>query len=310
LTGRRPLGHWLLLACLVAMWGSSFLFTKIALSSFSPTSLVGARIALATLLLAAMMLTTGRRLPRDRRNWLFFLLLALTGNVVPFLLISWGQQSIDSGLAGILMAVMPLTTVVLAHFFAGERLNARRGAGFLLGFLGIVVLTGPAALLEFRGQGTPLLAELAVLAGAICYAVNTIITRRRPPGDSLVATGGVMLVASSIVLPLSLGTRLPEAAEITLAAWGAVAFLGFVSTALATVVYFKLIAVDGPGFMSLTNYLIPLCAVAIGFVVLDEVPDGSALLALALILSGIGLSEQRRRGGNGDTPQGGMSPSR
>ena len=291
----RPLLHWLLLVALVAMWGSSFLLTKVALAAVPPAGLVAARLVIAAAVLAGLLLVLRRAWPRSPRLWGFFLAMAITGNALPFLLIAWGQQRIDSGLAGILMAVMPLTTVVLAHFFAGERLTGRRVAGFALGFLGIVVLVGPEALLELGGTGTALLSELSVLGGALCYAANTIIARRRPESDPLVATAGVMVVASLLMVPLAVGSGVPAPGEMTLAAALAVLALGLVSTALATVVYFKLITVAGPTFLSLINYLIPLWAVAVGMIFLGEQPQWSALAALALILTGIGLSESGRR---------------
>lgn len=304
---RRPLLHWLLLFALVAMWGSSFLFTKIALGGLAPSTLVAARLLLAALFLLALLLLLRRRLPRGRRPWAFFLVMAVLGNGLPFWLIAWGQQNIDSGLAGILMAVMPLATLLLAHVFVpGERLNPARGAGFLIGFAGIVVLTGPAVLLELKGSGTALWSELAVLGGAVCYAVNVIVARRRPAGDALVATSGVTLIAAALMVPLALMTApLPGVLELPLSALLAVGALGLVSTATATFVYFKLVSLAGPTFLSLINYLIPLWAVLLGIVFLAERPAWRALVALLLILSGIALAEirGRRPGARQDEPR-------
>ena len=294
----RPLTHWLLLFALVVMWGSSFMFTKIAVAAIAPTNIVAGRLVLAAVVLLGLMVLSRRSLPTDARSWRFFIAMALVGNCLPFWLITWGQQGIDSGLAGILMAIMPLATVLLAHVFvAGERMSRNKAAGFLVGFAGIVLLMGPTALLELRGSGAALFSELAVLCGAICYAVNTIIARHRPDGDALVAGAGVILVAGLVMAPTAALTDGFVFVDIAPLPAAAVGFLGIVSTALATVVYFKLVAAAGPSFLSLINYLIPLWAVMIGMVVLGESPEWSSVAALALILSGIGLSEagSRRR---------------
>ena len=294
---RRPLGHWLLLAALVLMWGSSFLFTKIAVAAMTPTSVVAGRLMLAAVVLGLVVAATRRRLGGGARAWLYFFAIALLGNCVPFWLISWGQQRIDSGLAGIFMAVMPITTLVLAHFFVrGERLNAAKTAGFALGFVGVIVLIGPDALLELRGTGTVLLYELAVLGAALLYAVNTILARRRPAGDSLAAAAAVMILASLIMVPAAVAGGTPWPTSVGAETAAALGFLGIASTAAATVVFFKLIALAGPTFVSLINYLIPVWAVAIGAIFLGERPEWAALGALAMILGGIGLSEFRGRG--------------
>lgn len=293
--GRRPLLHWVLLLSLVVMWGSSFMLTKVAVSAIAPASVVAGRLVIAAVILLSALTVMGRRLPRWGRHWVFFIAMAVMGNCLPFWLISWGQQGIDSGVAGILMAVMPLATLLLAHVFVeGERLTIIRASGFVTGFAGIVVLVGSEAVLELTGSGSDLLPELAVLAGALCYAVATIIARRRPDSDALVAATGVAIAASLIITPVAAVTDNPEIAGIAGASLAAVAILGVVSTALATVVYFKLIALAGPSFLSLINYLIPLWAVLMGVIALDEKPDWTALGALALVLSGIALSELKR----------------
>jgi drug/metabolite transporter (DMT)-like permease len=288
----RPLGHWLLLFALVAMWGSAFMLTGIAVRAFSPTALVTIRLTLAALLLAGLVVAGGNCWPRTRRFWLFSLAIALVGNCVPFWLISFGQQRIDSGLAGILMGVMPLTTMVLAHFFVrGERLNPTKAGGFALGFGGLVVLIGPHALLEFRGHGTELLYELAVLGGAVCYAVSTIVARHRPPADPLVAAAGVMLAGSAVMLPFGGWPVRAQLLVAPAASLAAMLALAVVATAVGTVVFLRLVTIAGPSFTSFINYLIPVWALVMGVAFLDERPAATVVLGLALILSGIALGE-------------------
>lgn len=294
----RPLSHWLLLFALVAMWGSAFMFTGVAVRGFTPTALVTIRLLIAAALLTALVVARGHWLPRSRRFWAFSVAMSLAGNCVPFWLISFGQQRIDSGLAGILMGIMPLTTMVLAHFFVrGETLNATKAAGFLVGFGGLVMLIGPDALLELQGQGTLLLYQLAVLGGAVCYAINAVVARHRPPADPVVAAAGVMLAGSALMLPvggLQAGTELFTVPTVPFVAMLA---LSIVATAIATAVFLRLVTTAGPSFTSFINYLIPVWALLMGVVFLGERPGIRVVLALLLILSGIALSElgSRRR---------------
>jgi drug/metabolite transporter (DMT)-like permease len=166
-----------------------------------------------------------------------------------------------------------------------------KAAGFVVGFGGLVTLMGPEALLELRGQGTELLYQLAVLGGAVCYAINAILARHRPPADPLVAAAGVMLAGSAMMLPIG---AVPASAELILAPsapLAAMLALSIVATAIATVVFLKLVTVAGPSFTSFINYLIPVWALLMGVVFLGEQPDARVMIALVLILSGIALSE-------------------
>lgn len=294
MTAAHPPLHWALLITLVVMWGSSFVLTKVAVSVLPPAAVAFGRIAVAALLLVALILLARRRLPRSRLAWRYLAIMSVVGYALPFMLISWGQQRIDSGLAGILMAVMPLATLTLAHFFiAGERLTPARASGFGLGFAGIVVLIGPRALLELGGGGTLVAGQLAVLGGALCYAVQSIVARRAPAGDVWVTSAVVLALAACLTAPFGVGSG--NWSNVSNAAILAIVALGVISTAAASVVYYRLIALAGPSFLSLINYLIPLWAVALGMVFLDERPDWTSLAALGLILAGIALSQRGAR---------------
>jgi drug/metabolite transporter (DMT)-like permease len=290
---RHAATEWVSLLALTAMWGTSFLFTKVAVTALPVAWVVMARLGIGAVVLVVLAWLLGRGVPRGGRLWLFFGLIAMVGNLLPFSLITWGQQSIDSGLAGILMAIMPLATLGLAHLFVpGERLTGNRVAGFLMGFAGVVVLIGPEALLAVGGEQGPLLPMLAVLAGALCYGTSAILARLRPPSDALSTAAATIGLAALLAVPMGFngwlgGSGDPPTGELTAGVLGAVLFLGLFSTATAMIVYFRLIRSAGPSFTSQLNYLIPLWAVAVGVVFLGEQPTLSHLLGLVLILTGI-----------------------
>lgn len=293
-----PLSDWIRLLALTLAWGSAFLFTKVAVFALAPELVVAGRLLVACLVLIPLALARSRTAtaPWGARLWVFLVLIAVLGNVLPFSLIAWGQQRIDSGLAGILMAVTPLAILGMSHYLVpGERLTPYRIGGFLLGFSGVVVLMGPSALADLaRGEGD-LFAMLAVLGAALCYAVSAILVRLRPPSEALPSAAATTLLAAGLMLALVLGPEGPEIpAEATGGAIAAVLALGVLSTAWASILYFQLIKDAGPAFVSQLNYLIPLWAVAVGMVFLGERPEPSAWYALALILGGILLTQFER----------------
>lgn len=279
------------------MWGTAFTFTKTALQSVPPVTIVAGRVAVAAVVLCALVKGTGLAFPRERAVWSSIVSMALLGTALPFFLITWGQGAIDSGLAGVLMAVMPLATLVLAHFYvAQERMTSRSALGFVLGFFGIVFLMGPEVLLEVGGGASTIAYQLAVLAGAICYAINTIIARRIPPTPSLVVAAGVMAVSALVMVPLALWIDRPWTLVVAPVDAMCVVYLGLSATALAETVYFRVIATSGATFVSLMNYLIPLVAVLAGIAVLGEEPGWHVAAGLGLILAGIGISQWRTAG--------------
>jgi drug/metabolite transporter (DMT)-like permease len=284
-----------LLAALVVLWGSNFMFIKLGVAAVPPATLVATRLVLGALILVAVVRAWGYTFPPLGRAWLPYIVLGVLGNCMPFWFITWGQKSIDSALAGILMAIMPLTTLVLAHFFvAGERMSRNRAAGFLLGFVGIVVLMGPAALAGLGGSPIEILAQLSVLAGALCYACNGVLIRVLLKGDVMVASAAIIAVAALVSVPVALAVdqpwRLaPDTGSILILLW-----IGIGPTAIATLVHLKLIASAGPTFMSLINYCIPVVALLIGVALLGEEPGANAYTGLVLILAGIAVSQLRR----------------
>ena len=290
----RTLTEWALLLALVAMWGSSFMFNKLGVATVPPLTLVACRITIGAAVLLALVGAKGLRLPPPGPVWGAYAVLGLVGNALPFFLITWGQQAIDSALAGILMAAMPLATLVLAHFVVhGERVTPGRAGGFALGFLGIVLLMEPAAVAGLGGAALQVISQLAVLCGALCYAANSVMARLLVRSDFLVASAGTMLVSSVLVVPLALALDAPWTLAPSGASAAAIVWLGVGPTAIATILYFRLISSAGPTFMSLVNYLSPAVAVFLGVRLLGEKPGVNAYAGLVLILCGIALSQWR-----------------
>jgi drug/metabolite transporter (DMT)-like permease len=291
-----------MLVALTVMWGSAFALTKAAVVAVDPSQVVLGRLAIGALVLVVAWAVTRRtQWPRGTRLWIFFILIAVIGNVVPFSLISWGQQYIDSGLAGLLMAVMPLFTLVLAHFTVpGERLSPTRVMGFAVGLTGVVILLGPDIDNLDQNGSRFLLATLAVLLAALCYAVSAILSRLRPRSDVVSSAMATTVIGASVMLfVVRPATPAPELVAATPTAMAAIVLLGVFSTALAAVVYFRLIERAGPAFVSQLNYLIPVWAVLLGAALFDERPTMSDYLAMAVILTGIALSQ---RGSPGQAP--------
>lgn len=291
----RTLTDWALLLALSAMWGSTFMFNKLGVATVPPATLVAVRCAVGLFTLLALLNLRGLRLPPWGPIWGTYTVMALLGNAVPFYFITWGQQVVDSALAGITMSIMPLATLVLAHFFvSGEHLTWRRAGGFALGFLGIVLLFDPAALTDVGGS-REIVYQLGVLAGALCYAANSVTARRLVVADFLVAASGTLLVATVVSVPVALVVDRPWTLEPSLGSVASILWIGVGPTGIATVFYYRLISSAGPTFMSIVNYLSPAIAVLLGVALLDEEPGVNAYAGLALILSGIAVSQWRGR---------------
>lgn len=279
--------NWLLLLCLILLWGTSFLFTSLAVETIDPLSIVFYRVLIGAIVLTAYLYFHRKSLPREIKSWLIFLLFGFVGNLLPFFLIAWGQQSIESGLAGMIMAIMPLITMLLAHYFIeGEDLNVFKIIGFLLGVSGISLLLGPV----FTGTMLEMLSAIAVLIAACSYAVNTILVRRLPHFDPVIAGAGLLIAASiSLLIPWMLLTK-PVSDTVSTTSLISLIWLGIGPTGIATIILFVVIDRAGPTFLSTINYLIPVVAFLAGVIFLNERLSWISLLALVIILIGTSLT--------------------
>ena len=287
---------WLGMIALVIMFGSAFMLTKISVQDYPPSVVTAGRIIIAAVVLIFFSTVRRDSFSFIKNHWLLLIALAFFGNCLPFYLISWGQQTVESGIAGILMAIMPLTTIVLAHFFVvGEKLTTNRVIGFLLGFIGIVVLFGPSAIANIETDIDKLIAKLAILLGAVSYAINTIIAKRLPNESFVALSAAVLSIASIMMLPAMFIPDQTWQLTVNSIEFASLLLLGIFPTAIATVIYFAVIARVGPSFLSQINYLIPVWAVIIGVLFLNEKIGLNAIIALIIILAGIAIAQRKRQ---------------
>lgn len=282
-------GEWGMLLILSAVWGGSFFFNEIALRELPVFTVVVSRVVLAALILLLVMRIRGEALPRDRRIWAAFVCMGLLNNVIPFSLIAAGQQHIPSGVASILNASTPLFGVILAHVLTSdERMTPARLAGTVIGFAGVAVMIGPAAL---RGMGDQLWPQLLCLGGAVSYALAGIYGRRfRSMGVTPLATAtGQVIMSSLILLPLMLIVDRPWTLRVPAAdAVAALIGVAAISTAFAYLLYFRILATAGATNLLLVTFLIPVSAILLGTVFLGETLQPRQIAGMALI--GLGLS--------------------
>ena len=200
--------HWAMLGYLTVFWGLAFFLIAVGLRGLPPLTLVVVRLAVGAAALYPVMRWQGGRLPVEGEWWVRFAVLAVLGNLVPFSLISWAETRITSGQAGLLMALMPISTVLLAHIFvAHEQLTRRRLLGILLGFVGVGILVGAEAVRALGGG--QLVAQLAVIAATLAYAVNAVYTKRLPHIDTLVVATGSLLIGTLMLAPAALVLERP-----------------------------------------------------------------------------------------------------
>lgn len=277
---------WTLLVALAFLWGGTFFFQEIALRGLPPLTIVFGRVALAATALLLFVRLRGLSLPREPHVLGAFLVMGLLNNAIPFGLIVYGQTGIASGLASILNATTPLFAVLLAHALTeDERLSARRLGGVVLGLAGVAVIVGPDVLADADGA---LLAKLAVLDAAFSYALAGIFGRRFRGLPPPVIAAGQTSASTLLLLPVVLLVDRPFAlpwpdAEVV----GAVAALALPCTALAYILYFRILALAGATNLLLVTLLIPVTALLLGVLVLGEPVTARQLMGMALIGTGL-----------------------
>ncbi|MGF7159971.1 drug/metabolite transporter (DMT)-like permease [Rhodoligotrophos appendicifer] len=288
------LREWFLLIALSVLWGGSFFFAGVAVKDLPVLVIVAGRVCIGALGLHILLLLLRQRMPTNLTAWRSFFAMGMMNNVAPFCLLVWGQTHIASGLASVLTATTPLFGVVIAHRFTrDEKLSANRALGAVIGFMGVAVMIGGGLSLAVDGK---ILGELACLAAAVCYACAGVYGRRflvlgvRP----LQAATGQVTASSLVLLPLALIVDRPwQLAAPSAASMAAVLGLGLLCTALAYVIFFRILSTAGATNIMLVTLLVPVTAILLGILILGEPIEPRQLGGMALIAFGLAVIDGR-----------------
>ena len=284
---------WLLFVLLGFFWGSSYLFIKIGVEAgLEPFTLVTLRLLIGGLLLAAVVAVARERLPRSPRTYANLLVMGVLNVALPFSLITWAEQSVDSALAAILTAPVPLFVILIASvFLRNEHITANRLVGLAIGLIGVAVLVGfdPAAVAS--GE---LIAEIALIGAAISYAAGGVYAKRtmrglRPMIPALFQVAFAFLIAGTLALIF----ERPAEMRLTTEAIFAVVWLGLLGSGLAYLVFFRLLDRWGATRTSMVAYTLPVVGIILGALVLNEAVDARLLIGTALVIGGIFLVNSR-----------------
>jgi drug/metabolite transporter (DMT)-like permease len=274
-----------LLLALATLWGASYTFIKIGVATIPPITLIAARTLIAGMLLLMIMRARGLRLPSDAATWRRFLFQACLNSVIPFTLIAWSERTLDAGLATILNSTGPIFTFLLTVAITRhEALTTRKLIGVLAGLVGVCLIIGVQAL---GGLGEQLVAQLAIVAATICYAGAAIFGRGFKGLDPMVPAAGSMLSGAAILIPLSLVVDRPWTLAPSASSIWALSGLAVFSTALAFVIYFRLIQTLGSVGTTAQAYLRVPIGVALGVLFLGETLTSTAWIGLGCVVIGV-----------------------
>lgn len=284
-TDRRLAVELALLALLATVWGASYTFIKVGVATIPPVTFIAGRTVIAGALLLAVLALRGVKMPRDRRVWGYFLVQACLNSVAPFTLIAWAEVKLDAGLAAILNSTTPIFTFLLTVLITRhEPAGARKLFGVAAGMAGTCLIIGLQAL---QGIGDELIAQLAIVVATICYSGAAIWGRRFHSLDPMVPAAGSMLCGGAVLVPLSLVIDQPWTLAPSTDSLLALLALSVVSTALAFVLFFRLLRTLGSVSTTAQAYLRVPVGVAIGVIFLGETPSPTALAGLVCVVTGV-----------------------
>jgi len=285
---------WILLLSLATIWGVNFLFIKLAVLEVGPITNVFCRLTIAAAILYFCMIFTGNKLILKPNYLIFYFSIGALGSSMPFFLISFAEQNIDAGLAGVLMSPMPLLTLALsAIILKNEKINFLKVLSFFIAAFGLVVLFGFENLSQLGGENKiHFYSQLAVLLAASCYGLNAIISKLVPEINFISLAAGTTIASVIIIFPFTIIFEPFWLANYGAQSIIAISIQGIFATAIANLLFFKIIELKGPVFLSLINFMIPLIAYFSGVIFLGETIKINVLISLGLILFALYLNHR------------------
>lgn len=286
------LADWILLITLSVIWGGSFFLAEIALREMSSLVVVWGRVGGAALILLLILRLKGIEIPSDLKLWGTFMVMGVLNNAIPFSLIVWGQTEISSSLASVFNATTPLFTVVLAQFLTkDEKINFLKVSGIMFGFIGVVLMVGIEVL---NGVSAAVWAQVAILLAAVSYGCAAIWGRRFAGINPMITATGQVTCSSIVMTPVALWFGFPDGYIMpTLYGWLSIAGLAFLCTVVAYILYFRILATSGATNLMLVTFLVPLSAIVLGTLFLDEQLEMNQIAGMLLILSGLIVMDGR-----------------
>ena len=283
--------NWFLLILLSAIWGGAFTLNKMALDSFTPEVIVAGRLISGSVFLVALIYFLYKRFSINLAQVNYYLFMSLVGIVIPFIAIITGQKNIDSAMAGILMATMPISTILLSHLFLDdEKMNKQKLIGFIISFLGVFILIYRDDLFIDNSISETFESQLLVILGATLYAFAAIYGKKYKITDPLSASTGTILFATFFMTIYLIFIDQSKPSYSNLLLDMNILLLGVLCTAIATVIYFQILQSEGASFISMMNFLIPLWAILFGIIILNDQFSWNYILGLLVILFGIKLA--------------------
>jgi drug/metabolite transporter (DMT)-like permease len=279
--------HWFVFILLGLIWSSSFLWIKIAVSEIGPMTLVAFRVLFGLIFAGGAVFVMRAEWPRDRKTWTVFIIIGITNIAIPFFLISWGEQAIDSAVAAILNSTVPLFTLVIAHLFLhDDKMTVPKVIGLLVGFAGVIVLLSQ----DINASSGSLLGQAAVILASLFYAGSAVYTRRTTPNAHGLVRGAAPLVSATVLMWITAPIvespfKIPQLPMT----WIALLWLGVLGSGLALILNYYLIHEIGPTRATMVTYVFPLGGVILGVLFLNEHPSWQLLVGALLIISSLAV---------------------